>query len=210
MQTSAEGRSLIEAFEGCEKATGDGQYTTYHDSVGVLTLGYGHTNLGNIAPHIAAGDKWTKEQCDAALSNDLARFEGYVGQLFPNFSLTQGQFDALVSFDFNTGDLARSSIPAKIKSGDSKGAMATLLEYNHAGGKVLPGLTRRRQAERLLFMGETDAALTLAGAHVETGQPMAKAAVADDTMQKAAAPAPTSGASEGIVAKAENWIESKL
>jgi lysozyme len=176
MQTSTNGRALIEAFEGCEKATGDGQFTTYHDSVGVLTIGYGHTNLGNIPPHIQPGDKWSKDECDKALSEDLARFEAGVDRIMSGYTLNQNQFDALVSFDFNTGSLAKSSIPARIKAGNLNAAMATLLQYNHAGGRVLPGLTRRRQAERLLFLGEVNAALTLAGAHIETKQPMAKGA----------------------------------
>ena len=177
LTTSVAGRLLIEAFEGCEKlVAGTECYVPYYDSVGVLTVGYGHTNLGNVPPVVIAETALTKAECDLALSNDLARFEGYVNAL--GFSLSQNQFDALVSFDFNTGDLARSSIPEKIRNGDTYAAMATLLLYCHAGGIKLPGLVRRRQAERLMFLGEIDAALTLADAHTATANPqMAKAAV---------------------------------
>jgi lysozyme len=178
MKTSAEGRQLIELFEGCEKAVSGkpGEFTTYHDSVGVLTLGYGHTNLGNIPPVIRPGDVWTQAQCDEALSNDLSVFETAVIKALAPFVPSQWQFDALVSFDFNTGSLAKSSIPRRLQHGDITGAMAVLLEYNHAGGEILAGLTRRRRAERLMFLGETEAALVLAGAQLATASPMAKAA----------------------------------
>jgi lysozyme len=68
-------------------------------------------------------------------------------------TLTQEQFDALVSFDFNTGDLANSSIPRRMRSRDLSGACATLAMYNHADGKVLNGLTRRRSCEVALMQG---------------------------------------------------------
>lgn len=177
MKISDDGRALVEAFEGCDRPVvgRPGYFKTYHDEVGVLTLGYGHTNLGNVPPRIAEGDVWSRDQCDAALANDMARFEADVARVMAGVSLTQGEFDALVSFDFNTGSLARSSIPAKIRAGNRSGAMATLLQYNHAGGHVLAGLTRRREAERLLFLGRTREALELAGAHARFAPLVAKA-----------------------------------
>lgn len=182
MNISEEGRALIEAFEGCEKAVHGrpGIVETYHDSVGVLTIGYGHTNLGNVPPHIRLGDQWTIAQCDAALGNDMHKFERDVEHALGGVKLAQHEFDALVSFDFNTGSLARSSIPGKLKAGHKQAAMLTLVQYDHAGGRELAGLTRRRQAEKLLFEGKVAAALKLAGAHVH----------ASDAMSKAARPAP--------------------
>jgi lysozyme len=179
LRTSANGRSLIEAFEGCDRpiASKPGFFTTYYDEVGVLTLGFGHTNLGNIAPHISQGDVWSQEDCDSGLNNDLARFEADVIRLFPNTALTQDQLDCLVSFDLNTGDLARSSIPAKIIAGNLTAAMATLLQYDHAGGQVLTGLMRRRRAEMLMFNGDVASALILAGAQAQSGARMAKASL---------------------------------
>jgi lysozyme len=153
MQTSPQGRQLIEDFEGL-------YLSAYHDSVGVLTIGYGHTNIGNIPPFITPGMQISEVDADQALSDDLARFEDRVTKIIGD--LSQCQFDALVSFDFNTGDLLSSSIPDKIKNGNIDAAMNTLLQYNHAGGKVLAGLTRRRQAEKLLFLGNVDEALALA------------------------------------------------
>lgn len=155
MQTSAVGREFIEAFEGLF-------LRAYYDSVHVLTIGYGHTNIGNIPPHVVPGMVIDKVQADTALSNDLARFELRVMRIMHPFLLSQCQFDALVSFDFNTGDLLSSSIPGDIKLGRAAQAMEVLLEYNHAGGKVLAGLTRRRKAEQLMFLGRVDDAIKMA------------------------------------------------
>lgn len=180
LHISREGRLLVEAFEGFDRAISQkpGYVTTYYDSVGVLTLGFGHTNLGNIAPHITQGDVWNKQQADAAFSNDMESFEIDVRRYFTHLALKQYQFDALVSFDFNTGALGRSSLWPKINAGNIDAAMATLLQYNHAGGQVLNGLTRRRRAERLLFLGMIDDALALAGASHDAKSLMAKATTA--------------------------------
>jgi lysozyme len=172
--TSAVGRTFIEAFEGCDQAIPDrpGFFTTYYDSVGVLTIGYGHTNLAGVAPIITVGMVLSHAECDVALSNDLTSTESYVTQAMMGFPLQQYQFDALDSFEFNTGDLGRSSIPSRLKSGDVEGAMAVLLEYNHAGGQVVDGLTRRREAERLMYLGQVTAALELAQGHASLKGPM--------------------------------------
>jgi lysozyme len=176
MQTSEFGREIIEAFEGCMKAIpGRALYTTYRDSVGVLTIGYGHTNLGNVYPHIVSGVVWTHDQCDEALTTDLAAMQAAVIAIMAGYTLTQDQLDALVSFEFNTGDLAKSSIPAKLKAGDVDAAMDTLKLYNHAGGSILSGLTRRRLCEVALFKGDRATAAKLADIHTASGDAMAKA-----------------------------------
>lgn len=158
MKTSHDGRKLIEAFEGLF-------LHAYYDSVHVLTIGYGHTNLGDILPKVVHGMQITEAEADAALSNDLAVFEAAVERTMHPFVCKQYEFDALVSFDFNTGSLRKSSIDDKLKAGHVEAAMATLLQYNHAGGKVLAGLTRRRRAEKLMFLGRIHEALQLAGVH---------------------------------------------
>lgn len=155
MQVSNNGRRMIELFEGL-------YLSAYHDSVGVLTIGYGHTNIGNIQPFVIPGMKITQSEADQALTNDLRRFEFRVNKIMYGVSLSQCQFDALVSFDFNTGDLLSSSIDDKIKRGDPNAAMDTLVLYNHAGGRMLNGLTRRRRAERMMFYGHAVEALALA------------------------------------------------
>lgn len=178
LSMSANGRAFVEAFEGYDRALPDGTCTTYYDSVGVLTIGFGTTNLSGNHPRINQGDVWTRAQADAALSSDMEFFDIDVRRYFTTYPLQQYQFDALNSMDFNTGQLGRSSIPAKINAGRIDAAMATLLQYNHAGGQVLPGLTRRRQGERLMFLGMVDAALVLAGAHRDTRMAMSKATTA--------------------------------
>lgn len=155
MQTSSQGRELIEAFEGF-------YLNAYYDSVHVLTIGYGHTNLGNVPPAVKPGMTITGKRADAILSADLARFEARVDKIMRGVTLAQHEFDALVSFDFNTGDLISGSIDDKIKAGNRAAAMKTLLLYNKAGGRVLAGLTRRRKAEKLMFEGRITEALQLA------------------------------------------------
>lgn len=156
MKTSLQGKELIKAFEGLF-------LRAYYDSVHVLTIGWGHTNIGNIPPHVTPGLTITVVGAEQALENDLARFEQRVTKIMG--PLPQVQFDALVSFDFNTGGLLSSTIDDKLKAGHVDAALETLLQYNHAGGKVLDGLTRRRKAERLMFLGQVDAALQLAKGH---------------------------------------------
>lgn len=155
MKISPDGRKLIELFEGLF-------LHAYYDSVHVLTIGYGHTNIGNIPPHISPGMTITEHEADAILAADMAKFERRVVKIMSGVPLKQCEFDALVSFDFNTGDLLSSSIDDKIKAGRKDAAMATLLQYNHAGGKVLNGLTRRRKAEKLMFEGHIEESLKLA------------------------------------------------
>ena len=160
MQTSANGRKIIEAFEGL-------YLRPYYDSVGVLTsrlrMGYGHTNLGGVPPAVVPGLVWTQEQADQVLSADLKSVEADVTAIMVGIPLTQDQFDALVSFHFNTGDLRKSSIPVKMRMGNLEGAIYTLTLYNHAGGNVLPGLTRRRQCEAALMRNDVATAFKIAG-----------------------------------------------
>ena len=95
---------------------------------------------------------WTKEEVDGILRSDLARFERGVAQLLP-VVLTQGEFDACVSFSFNVGlgTLQRSTFRQKVIRGDKDAAIESLLQYCKAGGKVLRGLESRRKDEAALF-----------------------------------------------------------
>ena len=92
-------------------------------------------------------------EVDAILRADLDRFERGVEKFCP-VPLTQGQFDALVSFSFNVGlgTLQRSTLRQKILRGDMEGASQELLKYCMAGGKVLKGLLNRRNEERAVFL----------------------------------------------------------
>ena len=97
--------------------------------------------------------KLTQEEVDAILRTDLNRFERGVEKFCP-VSLTQGQFDALVSFSFNVGlgTLQRSTLRQKVLRGDMEGASEELLKYCMAGGKVLKGLLNRRKDEQAVFL----------------------------------------------------------
>ncbi|HDT2122885.1 TPA: lysozyme [Enterobacter roggenkampii] len=145
MQTSDKGIALIKQFEGCK-------LTAYQDSVGVWTIGYGWTQPVDGKP-IRAGMTIKQETAERLLKTGLVNYEIDVSRLV-KVSLTQGQFDALVSFTYNLGarSLSTSTLLRKLNAGDYAGAADEFLRWNKAGGKVLNGLTRRREAERALFL----------------------------------------------------------
>ena len=96
---------------------------------------------------------FTMEEVDGILKSDLQRFERGVATYCP-VELTQGQFDALVSFSFNVGlgTLQRSTLRQKVLRGDMEGASEEFLKYCMAGGKILRGLQNRRKDERAMFL----------------------------------------------------------
>ncbi|AJB70083.1 lysozyme [Enterobacter asburiae] len=145
MQTSDKGIALIKQFEGCK-------LTAYQDSVGVWTIGYGWTQPVDGKP-IRAGMTIKQETAERLLKTGLVSYESDVSRLV-KVGLTQGQFDALVSFTYNLGarSLSTSTLLRKLNSGDYAGAADEFLRWNKAGGKVLNGLTRRREAELALFL----------------------------------------------------------
>ncbi|ENQ1070488.1 lysozyme [Enterobacter bugandensis] len=145
MQTSEKGIALIKQFEGCK-------LTAYQDSVGVWTIGYGWTQPVDGKP-IRAGMTIKQETAERLLKTGLVSYESDVSRLV-KVGLTQGQFDALVSFTYNLGarSLSTSTLLRKLNAGDYAGAADEFLRWNKAGGKILNGLTRRREAERALFL----------------------------------------------------------
>jgi len=145
MQTSEKGIALIKQFEGCK-------LTAYQDSVGVWTIGYGWTQPVDGKP-IRAGMTIKQETAERLLKTGLVSYESDVSRLV-KVGLTQGQFDALVSFTYSLGarSLSTSTLLLKLNAGDYAAAADEFLRWNKAGGKVLNGLTRRREAERALFL----------------------------------------------------------
>jgi GH24 family phage-related lysozyme (muramidase) len=142
MKTSTNGRKFIEQWEGLI-------LHTYDDSTGVLTIGYGHTTAaGN--PVVRGGMAITQQQADQILAQDLKKVEDQVNSLV-KVKLTQNQFDALVSYQFNTGALARSSALKYLNQGQYEQASKAMTLYNRGGGKVMQGLVNRRTAEQHLF-----------------------------------------------------------
>jgi lysozyme len=152
MTISAAGLKLIQSFEGCEKRQKGARFKAYVDPVGVLTIGWGHTNA--TGRPFDAGTVWTQAECDAALREDIERFEAAVRR-HVKVELAQCQFDALVSFAYNCGigNLTSSTLLRKVNRRDFAGAAREFGRWNKAGGRVLPGLTRRRAAEATLFEG---------------------------------------------------------
>ncbi|MEP8905668.1 lysozyme [Enterobacter hormaechei] len=145
MQTSDKGIALIKQFEGCK-------LTAYQDSVGVWTIGYGWTQPVD-GKSIRAGMTIKQETAERLLKTGLVSYESDVSRLV-KVGLTQGQFDALVSFTYNLGarSLSTSTLLRKLNADDYAGAANEFQRWNKAGGKVLTGLTRRREAERALFL----------------------------------------------------------
>ena len=131
--TNQAGLQLIESFEGL-------RLNSYQDSVGVWTIGYGHTQ------GVKPGQTITQQQAQAFLQQDLGVAESGVNKL--GLTLTDNQFAALVSFTFNLG---AGNLNKLLKNGLAA-APDRILLFDHAGGKQLAGLTRRRQAERALFL----------------------------------------------------------
>lgn len=144
MKHSETATHLIEQFEGVrndaypDPATGGDPWT----------IGVGHTG-----PEVHKGLHWTDDQVASALDADLARFDEGVTALIGKAPTTQNQFDALVSFAFNLGlgNLGKSTLLSRHRIGDYLGASKEFLKWNRAGGRVLNGLTRRRQAESALY-----------------------------------------------------------
>ncbi len=97
---------------------------------------------------------WTKQEIDDLFNGDVASFERGVLRLVPGSIGSQGRFDALVSFSFNVGlgNLQNSSIRIKANRREWQAAADSFLLWNKGGGKVLPGLDRRRREERQMFL----------------------------------------------------------
>lgn len=145
MKISNNGLNLIKQFEGC-------RLTAYQDSVGVWTIGYGWTQSVDGTP-VAKGMAITQEKAEALLRSGTLQFEDGVNRLV-NVAINQNQFDALVDFAYNLGvaSLEKSTLLKKLNASDYRGASDEFPKWNKAGGKVLAGLTRRREAERTLFL----------------------------------------------------------
>jgi GH24 family phage-related lysozyme (muramidase) len=143
MRISDEGLALIAEFEGFVDHP-------YNDAAGHATIGYGH--LLHHGPVTAADNRrWgtmSRAEGQKLLRKDVRSREAAVSSLV-KVPLNQGQFDALVSFVFNLGEgaLRESTLLRKLNAGDYSAVPSELARWNKAGGRVLPGLVRRRQAE---------------------------------------------------------------
>ena len=145
MKISNKGISLIEEFEGK-------RLRAYDDGIGVFTIGIGTIRYPN-GKKVQKGDVITDQQAQEFLLHDLKNFEKVINDVV-KVELTQNQYDAIVSLTYNIGSTAfrKSTLLRKLNAKDYKGAAEQFLVWNKAGGKVMRGLMRRREAERNLFL----------------------------------------------------------
>lgn len=145
MHISDKGLKLIRHFEGCS-------LRPYLDPIGLLTIGVGHLITKEDANKYSIGI--TSQEADNLLRHDCRKAETAIGKLI-TIPLTQGEFDGLVSFTFNlgAGALRRSTLRMRLNRDEDRLSVADeFRKWTRAGGHVLPGLIRRREAERELFL----------------------------------------------------------
>jgi lysozyme len=167
MKLSKAGADLMHRFEGCRNKP-------YLCPAHIWTIGYGHVlyqeqiklpmarvegkEVAMIRKEMPLKPEdsrvWSKEEIEKLFADDVASFERGVLRLVPGVVGRQGAFDALVSisFNFGLGNLQRSTIRMKANRGDWEGAAEAFMAWTKGGGKVLPGLVKRREAERALFL----------------------------------------------------------
>ena len=149
MKISEKGLALIKKFEGC-------RLTAYQDAVGVWTIGYGTTNADKAitSTTICQGLRISQETADEWLRQSVDKKYRPKVDKYNQYGWNQNEYDALVSFAYNIG-----SIDGLTANGSRTRAEIAdkILAYNRAGGKVLAGLTRRRQEERMLFLTPVEA-----------------------------------------------------
>lgn len=149
------GIALIKRFEGCARLRTDGLVEAYPDpgtGAEPWTIGWGATGRDDVhGGRIGPATVWSQAQCDARLERDLLRYAADVARALGDARTSQRQFDALVSFHYNTGAIGRATLTRRHREGDYTGAQAEFARWNKAGGRVLKGLVRRRAAEAQLY-----------------------------------------------------------
>lgn len=145
MKISQRGLDLIKSFEGCRLEA----YPDPGTGAEPWTIGYGCTR------GVTKGMRISQERAEELLLEEVQPFEAGVDKLV-KVELTQGQFDALVSFSYNCGlaNLQSSTLLRLVNARDFAGAAKQFQRWNKAAGKVLNGLTARRLAEAKMFSGE--------------------------------------------------------
>jgi lysozyme len=170
MRTSEKGIHLMHTFEGYRDKP-------YQCSARIWTVGYGHAmyadqlrlpnaRVGNYSGMIRDeyplkpqdNRVWSKPELETLFKDDLVSFERGVLRLAPNLDGRQAKFDACVCLSYNIGlgNFQRSGIRQKILRGDWENAAEGFLDWSKAGGKVLKGLLRRREAEKALFLSDKE------------------------------------------------------
>jgi len=196
-QISQAGIALIREFEGCK-------LSAYVCPAGILTIGVGSTG-----PHVKPGMTITQAEADALLLKDLVRFEAAVNNL-AKINLTQGMYDALVSFAFNCGEgaLAESTLLRRLNAGEDPSAVAKQ-EFPRWTNGGLAGLVRRRDAEVKLFCSDAKGASTTGASPSPAGVKIT--ATADTFLKKkAVSSSELSDAEKHAIAKGKTYSDCKV
>ena len=179
MKTSVNGVEFIKRWEGCV-------LDWYQDNGGNWTIGYGHMDNGMALPDGFTAPL-TAEAATALLALDLGRYEAIVDERFPDFPFNQNQYDALVSFAYNLGEIGWSLYAAIIENADTYTLKSRFMLYCHMGGEVIQGLLDRRVEEWELYVTP-----------VEETQPE-PAPAPDNTPDEYAASAVRSAIAKGVI-----------
>jgi lysozyme len=136
---------LVKLFEGCE-------LKAYRDPVGIITIGYGTTAAAGVGIDPQIGMVITQAEADMYLMRGLEKFAASIAPMINNPN--PAEFGAFLSLAYNIGPDAfkRSTCLRQFNAGNKQAAADAILMWNKSGGKVLPGLVRRREAERALFL----------------------------------------------------------
>ena len=149
-QLGLAGRALIRKWEGCAKRRSDGRFEAYPDPGSAdgmpWTIGWGSTG-----PDIRGGVIWTQAECDARFDRDILKYVNEVAQALGDALTTANQFDALVSFHYNTGAIDRASLTRLHRQGRFAEAQGEFGKWVHNNGPVLAGLEKRRAEEAALY-----------------------------------------------------------
>ena len=183
MRVSRAGLELIKKFEGLRTKA-------YKCPANVWTIGFGHTSAAG-DPVVNSDLVITKEQAELILIRDVQKYEDGVRDLV-QIGITQGQFDALVSFAYNAGvhRLAGSTLLKRVNAGRFDEVPAEFMKWTKGGGRDLPGLIRRRRAEVKLWRGlDTDLPVSNTQARFPPDRPKASKSIVQSKEANAAAAA---------------------
>lgn len=158
MQLGPKGEALIKKWEGCAKKRGDGRFDAYPDPGSVdgkpWTIGWGSTG-----PDVKKGVIWTQAQCDARFAVEIQKYIQQVAAFLGGSPTTQNQFDALVSFHYNTGAIASSTLGKLHKAARFTAAQAEFGKWIMNDGKPMNGLKSRRADEAALYESSVPSAV---------------------------------------------------
>lgn len=146
----SQGKALIKKWEGCAKRREDGLFEAYPDPGSTdgrpWTIGWGSTG-----PDIGKGLVWTQEQCDLRFEADVSRYADEVAAAIDDAPTTQAQFDALVSFHYNTGAIRKATLTRLHRQRRHAEATREFAKWIYNDGRILPGLRKRREEEAALY-----------------------------------------------------------